>query len=565
MNTASLKAFAPAVRRQLMEAVTRKLDFVLTAQTPDLLTTFAPQVTSLRKLAGVDRAGLIERVAYTWFNRLAALRYLDAQGWHPFRTSVLMPPTPDDTQPELLKVIRNGALPAELAAFTNPHRLDQLLDGAVPSTDPQGEVYRHLVLAACRFYHDLLPHVFETIDDETELLLPDDLLTEQSVANGFRTEISDEDCASVEVLGWLYQFYISERKDQVMARKAAVPAEDIPAVTQLFTPHWIVRYLVENSLGRLWLLNRPASRLREHMPYYIEDAPAEPPPWQQAWWPRITYREDDFRTWMWLRPNPGLQGDYQATLWYAMSIDGYAYGRERWGIETLDGSGEDKVAEIERAAESEGASFEDLRYGLFAIQRGIHGGEGSGFTDALDARFHACHAALCRAWEREWTEHAAELPDLTVVGLENKTETEFLRIDGPQEILVLDPAVGSGHMLTYAFDLLFRIYEEEGYASIGNQPARGALSRIGATVQGAGTLARILPAGDLGAAPHRDVAQRAVRGRRVERLRRCARAGRVVQSADAQADIPVRGRGELRLADSTVHGRATDYVCAADY
>ena len=77
--------------------------------------------------------------------------------------------------------------------------------------------------------------------------------------HGFRTEITDADCAEVEVLGWLYQFYISEKKDAVMARKSAVPSEDIPAVTQLFTPHWIVRYLVENSLGRLWLLNRPGS------------------------------------------------------------------------------------------------------------------------------------------------------------------------------------------------------------------------------------------------------------------------------------------------------------------
>ena len=126
----------------------------------------------------------------------------------------------------------------------------------------------------------------------------------------------EADWDKVEVLGWLYQFYISEKKDAVMARKSAVPTEDIPAVTQLFTPHWIVRYLVENSLGRLWLLNRPGSRLREHMPYYIE----------------------------------------------------------------------------------------------------------------------------------------------------GEAETDFLRITKPEDIRLLDPAVGSGHMLTYAFDLLYLIYEEEGYA-----------------------------------------------------------------------------------------------------
>jgi len=316
MNTAALKTFAPDVRRQLMEAVTRKLDFVLTAKTPDFLTTYASQVAALRKLEQADRAGLIERVAYTWFNRLAALRFVDARGWHPFRCRVLTPASPAETQPELLKLTRSGTLPAELQPHTNPQRINNLLDGKIPSPDAQGEVYRSLVLAACHFYHALLPDIFEKLDDETELLLPDDLLTEHSIVHGFRTEISDEDCGEVELLGWLYQFYISEKKDQVMARKSAVPTEDIPAVTQLFTPHWIVRYLVENSLGRLWLLNHPGSKLRDHMPYYIE----------------------------------------------------------------------------------------------------------------------------------------------------GEAETDFLKLSKPEEIRLLDPASGSGHMLTYAFDLLALIYEEEGYA-----------------------------------------------------------------------------------------------------
>ena len=148
MNTAALKTFAPAVRRQLMEAVTRKLDFVLSAKTPDFLTTYAPQVAALRKLEQVDRTGLIERVAYTWFNRLAALRFMDARGWHPFRCRVLTPGSPAETQPELLKLMRTGALPEELHKHTNPQRLNDLLDGKIPSPDAQGEVYRCLVLAA---------------------------------------------------------------------------------------------------------------------------------------------------------------------------------------------------------------------------------------------------------------------------------------------------------------------------------------------------------------------------------------------------------------------------------
>src|SRR5262249_36536470 len=160
-----------------------------------------------------------------------------ARGWHPFRARVLTAFSPEETQPEILKLTRNGSLPEELKRHTDPTRLNDLLDGRIPTATPgadaQGEVYRHLVLAACRFYHALMPDLFEKLDDETEFLLPDDLLTEQSVVYGFRTEITDDDCGEVELLGWLYQFYISEKKDAVMARKSAVPSEDIPAVTQL--------------------------------------------------------------------------------------------------------------------------------------------------------------------------------------------------------------------------------------------------------------------------------------------------------------------------------------------
>lgn len=314
MNLSALRSFAPAVRLQLMEAVTRKLDYVLTADTADLRAMSA-QREALRKEAEKNRKELIERVAYIWFNRFVALRYLDAHGWHPFGARVITP-VPGETQPELLRKVRQGQLPPELEPHADLNRVNRLLDGGLPSPNPQAEVYRHLILAACRFYHALLPVLFEKLDDETELLLPDDLLTEHSVVDGFRTAISDVDCAEVEIIGWLYQFYISEKKDTVMARRSAVPKEDIPAVTQLFTPHWIVRYLVENSLGRLWLLNRPQSRLREKMSYYIE-------------------------------------GD---------------------------------------------------------------------------------------------------------------AETDFLKITRPEEIKLIDPAAGSGHMLTYAFDLLYAIYEEEGYA-----------------------------------------------------------------------------------------------------
>ncbi|TGG87452.1 MAG: class I SAM-dependent DNA methyltransferase, partial [Aphanocapsa feldmannii 288cV] len=274
VNTAALKTFAPAMRQQLMEAVGRKLDLLLHSQTPDTLATYSSQIAELRQQEEKNRAVLLERVVYSWFNRLAALRYLDAKGWHPFGCKVLMPATEGEIQPELLKLMRSGSLPGELKEHGDEARLNGLLDGRIPTAiaggDPQGEVYRELVLAVCRSYHQLLPNLFEGLDDATELLLPDDLLTDGSIAAGFRTQISDEDCDDVEIIGWLYQFYISDKKDQVIGK--VVKSEDIPAATQLFTPNWIVKYMVQNSLGAQWLATYPGSAIKGQMDYYIEPA-----------------------------------------------------------------------------------------------------------------------------------------------------------------------------------------------------------------------------------------------------------------------------------------------------
>ena len=158
VNTAALKTFAPAMRRQLMEAVGRKLDLLLNRQTPDTLSTYAKQIAELREEQEKSREQLLERVAYTWFNRLCALRYLDAKGWHPFGCKVLMPADSSETQPELLKLMRSGSLPVDLKSFTNEERLNQLLDGqiptAIPGGDAQGEVYRELVLAVVSHHVD---------------------------------------------------------------------------------------------------------------------------------------------------------------------------------------------------------------------------------------------------------------------------------------------------------------------------------------------------------------------------------------------------------------------------
>jgi hypothetical protein len=267
MDTSKLKSFAPLARVRLQEQIGAKLDYVLQGDSAELRGK-SGQVESIRKASESEgRTQYIERIAYTWFNRLSALRFIDARGYHPFGCRVITP-EPGNTQPEILQLARNGALPSEIPADLT--RINDLLDGRIPSNNPQAEVYRHLVLAVCAHYHKLLPFLFEKLDSETELLLPDDLLTPASVAEGFRTEISDEDCANIEIIGWLYQFYISEKKDEVIGK--VVKSEDIPAATQLFTPNWIVKYMVQNSLGAQWLATYPNSPLKGQMEYYIEPA-----------------------------------------------------------------------------------------------------------------------------------------------------------------------------------------------------------------------------------------------------------------------------------------------------
>ena len=121
----------------------------------------------------------------------------------------------------------------------------------------EAELYRLLLIAQCNALHTAMPFLFERIDDETELLLPDNLLHSDSLIRKLVNEIDEEDWQEVEIIGWLYQFYISEKKDEVIGK--VVASEDIPAATQLFTPNWIVKYLVQNTLGRQWLATYPQS------------------------------------------------------------------------------------------------------------------------------------------------------------------------------------------------------------------------------------------------------------------------------------------------------------------
>lgn len=269
MNTNQLKKFAQAARTKLIEQVGAKLNYVLTHDTAEL----RGKANTLKKLNEAisknGKAKVIDKVAYTWFNRLVALRYMDANGYQPIGMSVITPAnTTNSVSPELLDATHGGSIPSDLNV--DRKQILDLLDGRISSANPDNEVFRILLVAVCNQLHGIFPFFFERIDDYTELLLPDDLTSSFSIIKDVVDGMTNEDCAEVEIIGWLYQFYISEKKDEVFASKSAVKKEDIPAATQLFTPRWIVEYMVQNTVGKLWLQNKPRSKLKDHMPYFID-------------------------------------------------------------------------------------------------------------------------------------------------------------------------------------------------------------------------------------------------------------------------------------------------------
>ena len=271
MEINKLKKFAQHARRLLLEQVGAKLALVLDASSAARREN--PQaVTQLEKqIAASSREQLIDKVAYTWFNRFCALRFMDVNAYT--RIRVVSPADEGQFQPEILAEAKAGHIDEDRVPEKISRQIQALLSGTAPSHDPQQEAYRLLVVAECNSFHSSMPYLFERIADYTELLMPDDLLSGNSVLAYTREALTPDACTDVEVIGWLYQFYISEKKNAVfegLKKNQKITPENIPAATQLFTPHWIVRYLVENSLGRLWMLNHPSSSLVGQMDYYIK-------------------------------------------------------------------------------------------------------------------------------------------------------------------------------------------------------------------------------------------------------------------------------------------------------
>ena len=316
MDTSALKKFAQEARRQLITQVTARMDQVLSMDSPEIREKEKAVNKFNELIHNTSKESVIDRVAYIWFNRFCALRFMDVNRYTNIGT---VSPVEGYSQPEILQEAKQGHVDEDLVRFVDKQKVYDLLTGKIPSSDPQQEAFRLLLVGICNSYHALMPFMFEKIADYTELLMPEDLLSQNSILQGVRDALTEDNCKDVEIIGWLYQFYISEKKDDVfdgLKKNKKITPENIPAATQLFTPHWIVQYLVENSLGRLWMLNRPHSRLSDKMDYYIKP-------------------------------------------------------------------------------------------------------------------------------EQE--------------------ENDFLKINSPEELKICDPACGSGHMLTYAFDLLYNIYEDEGY------------------------------------------------------------------------------------------------------
>ena len=339
MNTSALQNFASDARRRLMGAVSAKLDAALalgSSARVDVPVAVERLGQEIKEHGGGEQGKLhvVERYAYRWFNRIIAFRYMDVRGFTAVPVVSAVELTDVNGLPGVLAAAKRGEYDEDVFGGSSTmgngklrDTVEALFNGSLQSDDPQGQAYGLLLQAECRYWSQFMPFMFERVDSTQgkvdELLMPADLLAEGSVLRQAVATMTPDDCEDVEIIGWLYQFYIAERKTEVMngfSKSKKAGADEIPAATQLFTPDWIVRYLVQNTVGRLWMQNHPDSQLYRNWEYYIQPEP------------------------------------------------------------------------------------------------------------------------------------------------EQNDQSEFLHIDGPEELTVCDPACGSGHMLTYALELLYGIYEEQWYS-----------------------------------------------------------------------------------------------------
>ena len=273
MNDSALKSFCTWARMELIKGVeaqmvrygiTESAPAPVGSETVSGLPLSPAEIEQrdelLRMQAEVGHEALRDRAAYTWFNRIVAIRFMDACGWLPSRMRMLS--RADGSHGS--EAVEN-ALDVEITTADT----DRIAELKMAGLDEP--LWRYLFVAQCEELADCLPGVFERVGGAMELLLPQGLMMADSVVGKLNAVLTDEDWREgVTVLGWMYQYYNADVKDEFFKSKRKAAAADIAPATQLFTPEWIVRYMVENSLGRLWMLNNPGSSLRERMEYYIE-------------------------------------------------------------------------------------------------------------------------------------------------------------------------------------------------------------------------------------------------------------------------------------------------------
>ncbi|WP_062104453.1 BREX-1 system adenine-specific DNA-methyltransferase PglX [Bacillus niameyensis] len=280
MNKLALKNLATRARRELLQRVeARALKMGITAEalntaeieSSDALFINGKQLSNEEK---IQRDKLIERVkqigfyqvidevAYTWFNRFTALRFMEINDYLPTKVRVLSSSYSDSTEPDMMKEVLSLNL-----------ELDKEYVYELKMKNDSEELFKYLIIKHCNDLNRYMPFMFEKINDYSEILFPEGLLaTDSFIRDMTNTElIPEENWEKIEVIGWLYQFYITDEKDRVFREKKKYKAEEIPFATQLFTPEWIVHYMVQNSLGRYWVEAHPEHRdLQSGWDYYLE-------------------------------------------------------------------------------------------------------------------------------------------------------------------------------------------------------------------------------------------------------------------------------------------------------
>lgn len=297
MDKNAIKKYAVWARRELIDRVTKRAAmYGITDKNCDnynadsvnghLLSVIEKRQRQalIRRIEEKGYEPVMEEVAYTWFNRFAALRFMEVNGYLPSHIRVFT-----DDEGRFRPQILSEAIHMELDG------LDMTKVYQLKADNQEEELFKYLLIVQCNALNSILPGMFQRIEDYTELLLPDYLLREGSVIEQMIYLIPEENWKDqVQIIGWLYQYYNTEPKDKVFAdlkKNIKISKENIPAATQLFTPDWIVHYMVENSLGRLWLEGHPSARdkyLPDHNAdgsvcvkegkwnYYLEEAEQEP-------------------------------------------------------------------------------------------------------------------------------------------------------------------------------------------------------------------------------------------------------------------------------------------------